>query len=367
MEYYLLLLSFSYFILHLIFLTGLLKSGRLKKSVSENNLRVSVIVAAKNEKDNIVNCISSLREIDYPDDMYEVILVNDNSSDNTYELMKDASAGKNNFFVINSSDPPTGNLKGKANAIDTAIKMCKGDVIVSTDADCIVRPDWLSEISSYYDEKTGMVCGFTCIMTGESWFYKLQNLDWMYLLSLASSSSGLNMILSCIGNNLSFTKSSYLEVGGYESINFSVTEDLALMRKINSSKKFIIKFPLSKNALVNTLPCINLKELFSQKRRWFRGGTGINFLGYITGVELYSMNLILVAGLFFLNIKFFLVIIFIKTLSELMLMIFTLNRFKMTDLLVYYPFYMLYMAFYGILLPITFIFGTKINWKGQKF
>lgn len=367
MESFFIIITALYFILHLVLLLGLIRSIRLKKISQPELPKISVIVAARNEKENISECIRSLSVSDYPESLLEIILVNDNSTDDTYDIMIEMTKEKSFFKVINSRKNPGGNLKGKANAIDTAIELCTGSIIITTDADCTVNSDWVRTVSEYYDNETGMVCGFTCIKQNGSLFPALQNMDWMYLLALASSSSGLNLILSCLGNNLSFTKTAYYNTGGYKSIGFSVTEDLALMRKIDSSGKFRIKFPFDDNCRVETFPCRNLKELFSQKRRWFRGGIGINFLGYITGFELYTMNILLVTGLFFMESKIYFVLVAIKSLSELLLLTVVLKRFNNLKMLIIYPLFVLYFAFYGLLMPLSFFFGKSINWKGQKF
>ncbi|MBV6478639.1 MAG: hypothetical protein HGGPFJEG_01394 [Ignavibacteria bacterium] len=367
MEYFFSAVTVLYLLLHLYLLSGLIKSIKIRKGNQDNKPEVSLIVAARNENDNIASCIKSLAKINYPESLLEIILVNDNSTDDTFEIMSKESKGKDFFRVINSRINPEGNLKGKANALDTAIEICSGTVIITTDADCTVNPEWAKTMTGYYDNDTGMVCGFTGIRQDGTLFTSLQNLDWMYLLALASSSAGLNHIMSCLGNNLSFTKKAYYDTGGYKSISFSVTEDLALMRKIDSSGKYKIRFPVDDKCLAETLPCKNLKELFSQKRRWFRGGTGINLLGYITGFELYTMNLMLVSGFFFMDIQNYLMLIVVKSFSELILLSVVLKKFNSLKQLIIYPVFILYFAFYGLLLPLSFLFSRKINWKGRKF
>lgn len=356
-----------YFFTHLFLLKGLINSFRLQKNSGQLLPKVSVIVAGRNESLNIVRCIESLSRINYPEELLEVILVNDNSTDNTFELMKESSKNFPFFKVINSSKNSSGNLKGKANAIDTAISVCTGEIIVATDADCMVSPNWVKETVKYYSDTTAMVCGFTLIKNNGTLFSIMQSIDWIYLLALASSSAGLNMILSCIGNNLSFRKKAYKDIGGYSAIGFSVTEDLALMRKINSYKKYGIKYPVDKECLVETLPCTDIPELLSQKRRWLRGGTGINFLGYIIGAELYIMNFLLLFGLLFLGIKMYLILISVKILSELILISGIMKRFELENLYKYYPLFCLYFAAYGLTLPFSFLIKTKIQWKGRKF
>ena len=366
MELFFIIITLIYFLIHLYLLSGLNKSLAIKSDAKMELPFISVIVAARNEKDNIVKCIESLSKLAYPDRLFEIILVNDNSTDNTLGLMTNAVKDFPQFKVINSRKYTSDNLKGKANAIDTAIEICKGEIIISTDADCEVNSDWLINTVKYFSEKTGMVCGFTIIKSESSFFAKLQCIDWIYLQTLASSSSGLNLIISCIGNNLSFRKAVYEMVGGYKSINFSVTEDLALMRKINSGKEFKIVYPVNKECVVKTLPCQNVSELMSQKRRWFRGGTDVNFFGYIIGTELYLINILLIFGLFIISYKLYLLLIIFKILSELILIYKVLNKFGQLSLLKYYPLFIFYFAAVGLILPWSFLSGRNINWKGRK-
>ncbi|MBL8007890.1 MAG: glycosyltransferase [Ignavibacteria bacterium] len=367
MEIFFIVVSILYFLIHIVLFRGLRKSFSLNILPGTVYPKVSVIVAARNEEDNILKCIESLAEINYPEELLEIILVNDKSDDRTFEIMKNSERLHPSFKVINSHKNESPNLKGKANAIDNAVDISTGDIILMTDADCTVNPEWVKNTVRYYIPGTGMVCGFTLMNDRKSLFSVLQSADWLYLLSLASSSAGLNSILSCIGNNLSFSKEAYRFTGGYKLIKFSVTEDLALMRKINSGKNFRVSFPVDKNCLVYTNPCRSIQEVFSQKRRWFRGGTGINFLGYITGAELYLMNFLLVSGLFFLNLKLYLFLICIKIISELILLHKPVKEFGLTSFYFYYPLFMIYFAFTGLLLPWTFLAGSKIKWKGRKF
>lgn len=367
MDLLFLIISLIYLMLHLLFFYGYIRSSSLKKQTRKNKLSVSVIVAARNEEAIIANCIKFLRKLKYDKEFLEIILVNDKSTDKTKEIMINETIGYEMFKVTDSNNLETTSLKGKANAIDTAIRKASGDIIFTTDADCEVPENWIEETVKYYEDKTSMVCGFTLIKAHKSLFAKLQSLDWIYLLSIASCSSGIKMILSCLGNNLTFTKCVYNDVGGYNKVGFSVTEDLALMRTIDADKKYDIKYPLNHNAIVMTEPCYSFKELYNQKRRWFRGGTGINYLGYILGLELYAMNFLLLFGFLFLNPFAYLIIVLIKIISELLMTVPVYNKLKIKNLLKYYPLFQIYFAIYGLLLPLSFVFGKGINWKERKF
>jgi cellulose synthase/poly-beta-1,6-N-acetylglucosamine synthase-like glycosyltransferase len=366
MEIFTIVSAVIYLVLHLIFLIGFFRSNSISCNNSDAQKKVTVIVAARNEEKVISNCISSLKNISYDKRLLEIYLVNDKSTDNTKSIMLSETIGHNEFIVIDSDEIETKNLKGKANAIDSAIKKCRGEIILMTDADCVVSPNWVSETVKYYNGKTEMICGFTKINHKNSFFAILQALDWVYLQSLASCSSGIGSILSCIGNNLSFTKKVYTEIGGYENISFSVTEDLAIMRRINSDSSYRVIYPINPECTILTEECKTIKELYNQKKRWFKGGLGINYLGWILGLELYILNLIFVFGLFFLNPITYLYLILIKIFSELLIIIPVYRKLKFSDLLIYFPLFQIYFAIYGLLLPFTFLFGSKIQWKDRK-
>lgn len=358
--------AFLYLLLHLIFLVGYLRSASLKQNPDNLNIKISVIVAARNEEKIILNCIESLKNLDYDKNLLEIFLVNDKSTDRTKEIMLACTKGHHEFIVMDSDSTETKNLKGKANAIDSAVKLATGNFILMTDADCIVPPGWVKETAKYYNGNVEMVCGFTKINYQNSFFAKLQALDWIYLQSLASCSSGIGSILSCIGNNLSFKKNVYDEIGGYSSIHFSVTEDLALMRRINSNSKYKVIYPVNSDCTVLTEECKTIRELYNQKKRWFKGGIGINFLGWILGFNMYAVNLMLIFGLFFLNPLMYLILIFIKLISELMIMMPVYYKLKFKGIFYLFPLFQFYFAVYGLLLPLTFLLGTKINWKERK-
>lgn len=355
-----------YFALHIIFYAGLKKSGSIVKNDSDFLPLVSVLVAARNEEHNIINCINSLKKSNYPKDKLQIILINDNSDDKTEELMLKETKGYSEFLILNTKDYTGTGLKGKVNALSYGISKSKGELYLMTDADCEVPTEWVRDTVKYYDEDTGLICGFTMIDYSKSFFAKLQALDWIYLQSFATASSGIDSELSCIGNNLSVSAKAYKEIGGYENLKFSVTEDLALMRRVKEEKTFKIKYPINENCLIKTNACTDLKELYRQKKRWFRGGVDINMLGYLLGFELYAMNLMLLFGLFFLSVPSYLCVVFVKFVSELLIMLPVYNKFRYKGLIKYFPVFQLYFALYGLLLPFTFLTGSNIVWKERK-
>lgn len=356
-------IAFIYFILHFIFLLGFLQSSKIPQRNDNYKPSVTLIVAARNEECNIAECIHSLKNISYSN--IEFILVNDQSTDRTRDIIIEEISGLPKFKLIDTINDETV-LKGKIKAINQAIKLSNGEIIIMTDADCTVQKTWVDETVKYYHDNISMVCGFTLIKADNSLFAKLQSLDWLYLLSLASSSSGIGYIMSCIGNNLTYKKECYNNIGGYESIKFSVTEDLALLREMDKMEKYKVIYPINPRNLVLTNPCYTIKELYRQKKRWFRGGAGINVLGLLTGIILYTMSIVLLTGFLYIPFITYLIIILIKSISELLIVIPTYKKLEIKGLIRYFPLFQIYFALYGISLPFTFFTGNRIIWKDRK-
>jgi len=362
------LVGFSvYLIIHLWFLSGYFKSANLKIIKHPELPVVSVVVAARNEEANIGRCIKSLKSISYPESLLEIILVNDRSTDGTLSIMKSEIGSDTRFRILETDGSITNNLKGKPKAIDLGIRNSKGEIIIMTDADCTVRKSWVEDTVNYYDKKTAMVAGFTKIRVDGSLFTKLQAMDWVYLQSIASGSSGIKRYLSCIGNNLSFRKSVYFELGGFEGIKFSITEDLATMKAISKMQKYDIKYPAYENGYIETDGCKNLPELYRQKKRWFKGGTDLSLLGYTLGISMYITNVVLISGFLYLSLSYYLIFVSVKIISDFILSYPFYRKLNMKEVYTIFPLFEIYFMLYGLLLPFTFLFGLKVNWKDRHF
>jgi len=367
METVLLVIIGLYFLEHLVFFLGMIRNYHTPKiELTDDKLpAVSVIVSARNEENNIGQCIESLVRIDYPKGKLEIILVNDRSTDKTGEIML-GYASKHAFLMYIEPEPAAGKLKGKTNAISQAIKKSKGEIIFTTDADCVVKPTWVKELVRNYDADTGVAASYSIIEPG-SINSAVQSLDWIYLLTIASGSDGINLPLSCVGNNMSFRRKAYYEVGGYENIKFSVTEDFMLLKTIRDKTKWKTKFPVNSKILNYTLPCESFKELYRQKKRWGRGGLDIRFIGYIAGLLGWSAGAALLLGWLFVNPFTYLMIVLMKLLMDLLFVLPVVIRFKFYKVLLYQPFFEIYFALYAFLMPFILLFDRDVVWKEQSF
>jgi len=353
-----------YLVLSLLLRHGLHRSYAIHKNLQ---LSVSVIVAARNEAENILDCLHSLVNLDYPENLLEIIVVNDRSEDRTEHIITEFIKGKSHFKYFKISSVIQ-HLSGKASAIFQAIDESKGDIIFITDADCVVPEEWVRKMISYFLDRVGMVAGFTLLDHSKNLFKIFQNLDWGYMLSVAAGAVGIGIPLTCIGNNFAFRRSVYDEVGGYEGVGFSITEDFALLKAIAERTNWEIIFPVDEDCLVKSKPVKTLRHFFSQRRRWAIGGQSVHWFGKILiGTSLIS-HLVFI-GLFMLSQKYFLFITFFLIIltGDYLLVKFPLNRLNSSQYLKYLPLYKIFFISYSVTLLLSLLFSKKVIWKGIKY
>jgi cellulose synthase/poly-beta-1,6-N-acetylglucosamine synthase-like glycosyltransferase len=352
----------GYFLQSALFVIG---AKKIFQRINDDDLpTVSVIVAARNEEDKILRTLESLNQLNYPDDKLEVIIVDDRSTDKTGLIISEYISGKPIFCKI-IPDEPKGKMVGKVNALATAIRQAQGEVIITTDADCVVKPNWAKVIASHYQDDVGMVDSFTT-QAATSNFSGMQAIDFIYLLLVGSGTINLGMPISCIGNNMSFRKKAYEEFGGYEALPFSVTEDFTLLRAIYKLKKYKILFPLDRDALVTSMPCPNFKSLYHQKKRWAVGGLGVPVRGFLIMFWGYLTSLAIVLTPFFFS-TVWMYLIFFKIIVDIFVLYPIHQKLGITKNLKYFAVYEIYYILYVLALPFIVLSSRKVIWKGRQY
>jgi len=348
-----------------LFLIALSKKEK-KRKLPANLPSVSVVVAARNEEENIERCLRSILQVDYPSDKLEVIVADDGSTDRTPEIISKIKKEYDNLKVIRI-ESRINNLKGKANALAQAIAQTNGEFIFLTDADCEVPKTWIKGMLRYFDDKIGVVSGVTIIESGKI-FYGMQSLDWAFLLSVAAAVGRLFKPVACIGNNMVFRKEAYIECGGYQNLKFSITEDFALFKAITKNGKWEYAFPVDLDTLVVSNPVKTWKELYYQKKRWGTGGLDTGALGIAVMLGGFVFHLLLILAPFMVERIFYLIIsVVLKFLTDGTFLFRTLKKFKKASLLKYLPFFELYYIIYVVALPFAVFFGGKTVWKDRKY
>ena len=358
-----LILVSGYFIISAVLIVGVKKKF---PPLKEDELpTVSVIVAARNEENNIVACLDSLNKLIYPVDKLEIIIIDDASTDNTAHLVENFISSKPAFKIIRSAENESENLKGKVRAMAEGIKRASGEVILTTDADCVVDPHWAKTIASYYVGNVGVVNGFTSQVVKNS-FSGMQAIDFVYLLFIASGTINLGKPISCIGNNMSFRKKAYEETGGFEKLPFSVTEDFLLLNSIHKLNKYEVIYPLTKDSLVISKPVPTFRELFNQKKRWAVGGIDTPPIGIGLMFWSFLTNLFLLLTPFFFSAAW-LYLIILKVAIDFFVLLPVHQRLGLQKNLKYFPVFQIYYIAYVILLPFIVLFSKKVKWKDRVY
>ena len=258
---------------------------------------VSILVATRNEEETIEACLGSLLMQDYPPDAYEVVVVNDRSTDETRPRMEPFLGKTPQVRIVDVVDDPV-RRTGKHNALDVGIHHCRGQIILHTDADCIVPPTWIAAMVRHFADDVGVVVGVpvTHHRGGRaSLFARIQALDLAYSLNLAVGTVGLDIPATCMGNNLAYRRGALDEVGGYAAMDYTVTEDAQLLQMIHSRTKWRVAVAQEPEATVFTRPAPTLRDFYWQRARWLIGGiaTHARAIQYLRLALLYQVILLL--------------------------------------------------------------------------
>ncbi|MEJ7611541.1 MAG: glycosyltransferase [Ferruginibacter sp.] len=230
---------------------------------------ISVIIPARNEQLNIADCLNSLQEQSYPKELFEIIVVDDHSEDETAAIVKKYAAF--NVRMISLRDHVTDRINSyKKKAIEVAIAEAKGTLIVTTDADCYLPENWLSTLAAFYEEKNpAFIAAPVAIDCNNRFIEIFQSLDFMTLQGITGAVVSKKQMSMCNGANMAYERTAFYEVNGFAGIdNIASGDDMLLMYKIFERYPERVMFLKSPDAIVQTQPVDNIKQFFNQRIRW---------------------------------------------------------------------------------------------------
>lgn len=200
------------------FLTvGNIRIAHKSKPVSLTKKKISVIVAARNEEENILNLLNSLEMQTYPKELFEVIIIDDGSDDDTYHLLNtflDSSMLQRKIMHL----PVKGERRGKKYAIAKGIESASYDILLFTDSDCIAHPKWIETFAKAYDDETDYVLGYTHVeFKNKTIVNRLKSLEAILYRIIAAAGLGNNTPMSASASNMSYRKSVYIKADGFGS------------------------------------------------------------------------------------------------------------------------------------------------------
>lgn len=365
-----LLLSYAVFTMILCFLWTRIPS--VTSIPSQPSDYLSIIIPVRNEALNIGNLLTDLENQNFPTTHFEVIVVNDSSTDRTPEIVNQRIAqSRCNIRLITL--PNTATSSPKKRAIETAIKIAKGNLIVSTDGDCRAGAGWLQAIADCHLQ-TGakLISGPVTFFAEQSVPDHLQTVEFSSLIGSGASSMAAGFPSMCNGANLAYEKAAFDEVGGYEGVRHIASgDDEFLMHKIAARFRGGVRFLKSKDAIVSTGAHREWDQFFRQRKRWaskwkhYQSKTPLILALY---VFLCNFSLIVAGAMFLfgaLSTNTFIGLLLIKCAPE-WLFLGTVLRFlnksasiffiPLTQLI--YPFY---VCFFGLVVQ-----NPEYEWKGRK-
>ena len=332
----------------------------------------SIIVPFRNEAETLPALLSSLKELSYPKDLFQVILVNDASEDSSVNICNDIIADTPEMQVklVNSLER-TGSPK--KDAVETGIGVACFDYILTTDADCLVPRDWLLAYNTIIRQTAAdMVSGPVAIRNGNSMLSRFQEIDFFSLQTATIGAFGIDNPFMCNGANLCYRKKVFLQVQGFVgNEKIASGDDIFLLEKIKAAggKTAFLKDPA---AIVITKPQDNLHKLFMQRIRWAAKTTAYSSLfPKLIGISVFLMNLSIVAGVLLwimgVNIKQPLLLAFLVKFNIDFILIYRGAHFFSSEHSM--KNYIWASALYPFFCSIVVIFSSFLDfqWKGRKF
>ncbi len=342
---------------------------RLNYSKIKRLPQISILVALRNEEKTIDACVESLLNLDYPHDLFEIILINDRSTDRTPTIIEDVKK-RSSLIRMRHIHRAIPGLSGKANAIAQGMELATGDVILVTDGDCRVPPGWARAHAAYYANDVGLVAGFTLLDEKNDrtpLFGKIQSLDWAYLLSIGSGAIGLGKPLSVLGNNFSFRREAYEAVGGYRNMGFTIIEDFALTKTLLQKTSWRVLYPIDADMVVYSHPMPSLKKFYHQRKRWSAGGKEVGMYGKFLMALAMTVHLLLPVSFFILPPLYPIACAVLILLADFSILWRTTGLVNRRDLLKYFLLWEIFYFFYTIFFTPVLLFPTTVLWKDTSY
>jgi cellulose synthase/poly-beta-1,6-N-acetylglucosamine synthase-like glycosyltransferase len=352
--------------------TGILRLRYFNGSTAVSKTRFTVIVPFRNEAENIPRLLRSIAALEYPTELFEVILVNDASEDASVAVVSENLPDtKCDLKIIQNKRT---SASPKKDAITTAIGESKYEWILTTDADCELPGKWLQLYDQFIQKnRAKMVCAPVVYPVSKNLLKNFQFLDGLSLQAVTMGGFGWNAPLLCNGANMGYLKEAYYAVKGYDGNDHIASgDDIFLMEKIRELYPEALKFINNRDARVITMPENTWSGVVSQRIRWasktsYQKGWGskilgiavflanLAFLASILGVIVHTEYYIWYIGFLFLKIGFDLLILL--PVTHFFESSISLPGYFINALL--YPFITVWIVFAS--------FFGNYQWKGRKF
>ncbi len=340
--------------------------------------KIAVIIPSRNEAANLPALLASIQQQTYPASMFELIVIDDHSTDDTFKIASNFPSS--NIRCIKLAEHLTDEINSyKKKAIEIAISQSQAELIITTDADCVVPANWLKHIESFYRlHKAKMIIMPVMYFPEYSALDIFQSLDFMVLQGITGAAVHQKLHAMCNGANLAYTREAFYAAGGFKGIDHIASgDDMLLLQKMSRLFPNDIFYLKDHGVLVQTAATPDVKSFINQRIRWAsKAGNykGIKIISIMLLVYLVNICMLFFPILFFYSqnvislINLWLwygLLAFIKISTELIFLFPVAQFFNKSYLLKWFilaqPFHVLYTVISGG----AGMLG-KYEWKGRK-
>jgi len=330
--------------------------------------KISVIIPARNEENNIGRCLDAIQQQDYPQNNKEIIVADDHSSDQTASIVI-AKGAK----LVTMNNLPEGTVAFKKMALAAAIQASEGDTIITTDADCIASPSWLRTIVAVKQSNNAVLVAAPVRMCYDrSFLSKFQSLDFAILQGITAASVHTGFHHMGNGANMAYSKSAFNEVGGFSGIdNIASGDDMLLVHKISQRYPGRIAYAFTNEAMVETDPEPDLKSFLRQRIRWaskaakYEDKRIFRVLLLVYAANLSLFILMCMSVLSTIHLSLCLLMIFYKVMVEWSFVKRILLFFRLEKLMPWFPVFQPFHIAYTVISGLFGQFGSY-QWKGRQ-
>ncbi|MFA5498434.1 MAG: glycosyltransferase [Candidatus Cloacimonadia bacterium] len=352
----------------LVFTKGIKRGKELPENYRKRS--VSVVVAARNEEDNIARTLTSLVNQSYPQELYEIIVIDDRSTDRTADIIREFAKKWDNIQLVQIKDAISG-WSPKKYALTQGIEKGKGEIILLTDADCLVTKYWIEAMVTNFRDGVSMVSGFSRVRLSNwkrsSLVNRFEYFDFVLMFIAAGGAILSDRYFSCSNQNLGYLRSAFDEVGGFDKIKHILSGDDVNLLQLFRKSKLKVTFSLNKHSFAYTEPVDSLSHLISQRSRWASNAKWQLFLNpefffYLLAVFLLHVTSI---ALLFFNWTIALIFFALRYLSDFTFAKKHFDQFEEeSKRLRFFPIWFLLQPWYLIVVTVRGMLGA-FKWKSS--
>lgn len=355
------LIFFNYVFFIGLLIWGFSKVKTFQQKRSESKTGFSIVIPFRNEEHNLPDLLQSLTQLNYPKEQFEIVFVDDASKDNSARVINNWRM-ENPWIHLTILDNVRVSKSPKKDAITRAVMIAKHPWIITTDADCMVQPEWLSVYDTYIQNNTAeMIAGAVRFPTKGFLLSHFQQMDLLSLQGASIGSFGLGEAFMCNGANFAYTKTFFSDLKGFHGNNHIASgDDVFLLQKAIANCPEKVHYLKHQGAIVTTKPEKSWFKLFKQRVRWASKASAYQS-DFAKGMAIvvFLANFILVSGLLLLAFNLMhwpllLTLFCIKFIVDFILM-YQANRFlKMSMYSVFvssliYPVFSTLVALYSLI------------------